>query len=195
MFIVNKETELLHWEIETKIVKNKALITHFAQTTIGTYHILKNGLILLSDIDETHIKNQLCKVSKNFSQNDSCGVYDQLMLEKALCQYHFIKNTFYSATLLKWSVDGSDFDDVYGILDQDYLVADSEFGMFSLQNNGRIMFTPRDEYHIKIGAKRLAHIPPNNQILGKEYLYNEEDIKKAICQEYLLKLRTKYSNQ
>lgn len=31
MFIVNKETELLHWESETKIVKNKSLTTHFAK--------------------------------------------------------------------------------------------------------------------------------------------------------------------
>lgn len=154
-------------------------------TNSGTYSLYKNGKLEFSNQTGT-----ICLLDRKglITQNQKCGEFDETEMKKALCQYHFLFNQELPSDLILTFTEVDDHE-LWSMSSHNGLVAESKFGTYFLENNGRVVFHG-DHKNYRADSKRLIH-QPNSTKIKSPYGFKPIDIKKAVCFRHNLDLLIK----
>ena len=158
-----------------------------ADTELGTYSSYSSGDLVFQNSDKIV---KLLERKTPMTQNEGCGEYDDQMTKKALCQYHFLlsHSNIPKELCLEFIEDEnhqrSGYRDTYTLL-----VAESIFGTYFLENNGRVVFHG-DHKDYRVDSKRLIHLS-NTTKIKSSCGFTSLDIKKAVCALHNLELLIK----
>lgn len=147
-----------------------------AKTDNSVYSLYQSGKLAFEKDNETII---LLDRKTPITQNENCGEYDDIQTQKALCQYHFLmEKPELPKDLLLNFIDSSSHK-IWSGRDSSFLVADSIFGTYFFEYNGRVTFFGDHKNH-NVDSARLIHLP-NSTRIKSPHGYTALDIKKAVC--------------
>lgn len=151
---------------------------------IGTYSSYTSGNL---EFENDSGIFRLIERKTTITQNDFCGEYDEEQTKKALCQYHFLLNKLDTPKELLLEFIDVDDHEKWSCRDTHTgLVAESIFGTYFLENNGRVVFHGNHGDY-RVDSKRLIHLP-NSTRIKSPYGFTPLDIKKAVCHLHNLEL-------
>jgi len=155
-----------------------------AESKLGTYSLYENGKLVFSNEIET-----TCLLDRKspITQNQNCGEFDEVDMKKALCQYHFLFNQEIPDDLILTFTD-IDNHELWMTSSHSGLCAESKFGTYFLENNGRVVFHG-DHRNYNADSKRLIHLLDAK--IKSPYGFKSIDIKKAVCFRHNLELLIK----
>lgn len=158
-----------------------------AKTDNSVYSLYQSGKLAFEKDNETII---LLDRKTPITQNENCGEYDEIQTKKALCQYHFLLSQLDTPKELFLEFIKVDDHEKWKCRDTHTgLVAESKFGTYFLEDNGRVIFHG-DRKNYRVDSKRLIHLP-NTTKIKSPYGFQSVDIKKAVCHYHNLSLLIK----
>lgn len=168
---------LLRWDSE--VIQSKSNIGTYSSYTSSNLEFENNDSIIT-----------LLERKSKMTQNESCGEYDEIQTKKALCQYHFLLSQLDAPKELFLEFIKVDDHEKWKCRDTHTgLVAESKFGTYFLEDNGRVIFHG-DHKNYRVDSKRLIHLP-NTTKIKSPYGFQSVDIKKAACHQHNLVLLIK----